>query len=40
VTVRRRFYFVLAVLALLLLALPGFAAKGVRRAVRPALRFA
>jgi hypothetical protein len=32
---RRRFYFILAVLALLLLSLPGFAAKGARR-----LRFA
>jgi hypothetical protein len=37
---KRRFYFILLVLALLLLAIPGFAAKGARRAVRPALRFA
>jgi hypothetical protein len=37
---KRRFYFILAVLALLLLALPGFAAKGLRRAARPVLRFA
>ena len=31
---RRRFYFTLLVLALILLALPGFAAKGVKRAFR------
>jgi hypothetical protein len=31
---RRRFYFLLFVLALILLALPGFAAKAVRRAGR------
>lgn len=31
---RRRFYFVLAVLALLLLALPGFAAKAARNGLR------
>jgi hypothetical protein len=37
---RRRLYFTLLVLALILLALPGFAAKGVRRAARPAVRFA
>jgi hypothetical protein len=37
---KRRFYFVLVVLALILLALPGFAAKGAKRAVRPALRYA
>jgi hypothetical protein len=37
---RRRFYFILVVLALLLLALPGFAAKAARRAARPAFRFA
>ena len=37
---RRRFYFILAVLALLMLALPGFAAKGAKRAARPVLRFA
>ena len=30
-TMRRRFYFMLLVLALILLALPGFAAKAVRR---------
>jgi hypothetical protein len=37
---RRRFYFVLVVLALILLALPGFAAKAARRTARPVLRFA
>jgi hypothetical protein len=37
---KRRFYFILAVLALLLLALPGFAAKAAKRVTRPALRFA
>lgn len=37
---KRRFYFMLLVLALILLALPGFAAKAVRRATRPTLRFA
>jgi hypothetical protein len=37
---RRRFYFILVVLALLLLAIPGFAAKAVKRAARPAVRFA
>jgi hypothetical protein len=37
---RRRFYFILVVLALLLLAIPGFAAKAAKRAARPALRFA
>jgi hypothetical protein len=37
---KRRFYFILVVLALVLLAIPGFAAKAVRRAARPALRFA
>jgi hypothetical protein len=37
---KRRFYFILVVLALVLLALPGFAAKAVRRAARPAVRFA
>jgi hypothetical protein len=36
---KRRFYFVLVVLALILLALPGFAAKAVRRA-RPTPRYA
>jgi hypothetical protein len=37
---KRRFYFILVVLALLLLAIPGLAAKAARRAVGPALRFA
>jgi hypothetical protein len=37
---KRRFYFVLVVLALVLLAIPGFAAKAVKRAGRPAVRFA
>jgi len=37
---KRRFYFTLVLLALVLLALPGFAAKAVRRAARPAVRFA
>jgi hypothetical protein len=37
---KRRFYFILIVLALLLLAIPGFAAKAARRAARPTLRFA
>jgi hypothetical protein len=37
---KRRFYFILVVLALVLLALPGFGAKAARRAVRPTLRFA
>jgi len=37
---KRRFYFTLVVLALVLLALPGFAAKAVRRAARPTVRFA
>jgi hypothetical protein len=37
---RRRFYFVLLVLALIMLALPGFAAKAAKRAARPALHFA
>jgi hypothetical protein len=37
---RRRFYFILVVLALLLLAIPGFAAKAARRVPRPAIRFA
>jgi hypothetical protein len=39
-TVKKRFYFILLVLALVLLATPGFAAKAARRAARPALRFA
>jgi hypothetical protein len=37
---KRRFYFILVVLALVLLAIPGFAAKAARRASRPAFRFA
>jgi hypothetical protein len=37
---RRRFYFILVVLALVLLALPGFAAKAAKRAGRPVLRLA
>ena len=37
---RRRFYFVLLVLALILLALPGFAAKAMKRAAGPVLRHA
>jgi hypothetical protein len=37
---RRRFYFILLVLALILQALPGFAAKAAKRATGPALRFA
>jgi len=40
VDVRKRFYFVLLALVLILLALPGFAAKGARRMVRPVPRFA
>jgi hypothetical protein len=37
---KRRFYFILVVLALILLAIPGFAAKAARRAAAPMLRFA
>ena len=37
---KRRFYFTLVILALILLALPGFAAKAAKRAAWPALRFA
>jgi hypothetical protein len=37
---KRRFYFILVVLALVLLAIPGFAAKAAKRAARPAVRFA
>jgi hypothetical protein len=37
---KRRFYFTLLVLALIVLALPGFAAKAAKRAGRPVLRFA
>ena len=37
---KRRFYFILLVLILVLLALPGFAVKAARRAAPPRLRFA
>ena len=37
---KRRFYFILLVLILVLLALPGFAAKAARRAAPPRFRFA
>ncbi len=37
---RKHFYFLLLVLALILLALPGFAAKAAKKAAGPALRFA
>jgi hypothetical protein len=37
---RHRFYFILLVIALILLALPGFAAKAAKRTARPVLRFA
>jgi hypothetical protein len=37
---RRRFYFILLVIALILLALPGFAAKAAKRAAGPVVRFA
>jgi hypothetical protein len=37
---KKHFYFVLLALALILLALPGFAAKAAKRVTRPALRFA
>ena len=37
---KKHLYFMLVVLALILLALPGFVAKAAKRAVRPALRFA
>jgi hypothetical protein len=37
---RHRFYFILLVTALILLALPGFAAKAAKRTARPVLRFA
>ena len=36
---KRRFYFILLILALLL-AIPGFAAKAAKRAAGPVLRFA
>jgi len=39
-TMKRRFYFILLVLALLALSVPGFAAKAAKRVARPALRFA
>ncbi len=37
---KKHIYFMLLVLALILLALPGFAAKAAKRAAGPALRFA
>jgi hypothetical protein len=37
---KKHFYFMLLVLALILLALPGFAAKAAKKAAGPALRFA
>ena len=37
---KKHFYFILLVLALILLALPGFAAKAAKKAAGPALRFA
>jgi hypothetical protein len=37
---KKHFYFMLLVLALILLSLPGFAAKAVKKAAGPALRFA
>jgi hypothetical protein len=37
---KKRFYFVLLVLVLILPALPGFAAKAAKRAASPVLRFA
>jgi len=37
---KRRLYFILVVLALILLAIPGFAAKAAKRTARPVLRFA
>lgn len=37
---KKHLYFTLLVVALILLAIPGLAAKAARRAVRPALRFA
>jgi hypothetical protein len=37
---KRRFYFILVVFALVLLAIPGFAANAANRAARPAHRFA
>jgi hypothetical protein len=37
---KRRFYFMLVLLALILLALPGFTAKAAKRVASPVLRFA
>ena len=37
---KKHLYFMLLVLALILVALPGFAAKAAKRAAGPALRFA
>jgi hypothetical protein len=37
---KKHFYFMLLVIALILLALPGFAAKAAKRAAGPAFRFA
>jgi hypothetical protein len=37
---KRRFYFMLLVFGLILLALPGFAVKAAKRAAEPVLRFA
>jgi hypothetical protein len=37
---KKHFYFMLLVLALILLALPGFAANAAKKAAGPALRFA
>jgi hypothetical protein len=37
---KRRFYFILLVLVLVVLAVPGFAAKAAKWAARPALRVA
>jgi hypothetical protein len=37
---KKHFYFMLLVLALIVLALPGFAAKAAKKAAGPALRFA
>ena len=37
---KKHFYFMLLLLALILLALPGFAAKAAKKAAGPALRFA
>jgi hypothetical protein len=37
---KRHFYFTLLILALVLLAIPGFAAKAAKRTIRPIVRFA